>query len=192
MKGKWVWVIVAAVAVGAIAVVIPRITRLTAAASATPAQSTCSAQPQDDRFKLSAKDFAAAGIALNMDWRKVRKVLGQPTSTSRERNDEIGSYFETWKYPGLEVTFMYSIEWGDAHPCESGQVMFILFSGRQYETARGVHPGDARDRVTALYGPPSSEGDSTVYYDTEDGVSYLGFHLKERKVTAIRIENTLF
>lgn len=185
MSKRWIWVISTAVSVAAIALAIPWIARFSARAAA--AKSTNSHPSQ-----LSAKDFTAAGIALDMDWRKVLKVLGQPSSTDRERNDEIGSYFETWKYPGLEVTFMYSIEWGDAHPGESGQVMFILLSGRQYETARGVHPGDARDRVTALYGTPSSEGDNTIYYDTEDGVSYLGFHLKERKVTAIRIENTLY
>jgi hypothetical protein len=101
--------------------------------------------------------FGSECLHLGQSEEHVRKFVGTPESITRKYK---GQYF--YNYPGLGLEVDFGERGGDA------AYLFFFRQGfrgnRQgsMKTVHGISPGDKREKVLKLLGPPTSEGESVA------------------------------
>jgi hypothetical protein len=126
---------------------------------------------------LEPRDFRVGAVREGLSQADVRRALGAPQEVKPGGSPAGGSAArEVWAYPSLEVRFS-----------PAGTVTGIVLTGPRSSTVRGLHPGDAEQRLLVLHGspyrvngahwaasahnmPPSIEGTTWTYCQPRDPV----------------------
>lgn len=140
-----------------------------------------------------ASDFVIKGLSSDSDAAAVRAKMGEPIEKNRVaeqsvHNPDYLAYWETWKYPGIEITFLNNGARNEDAPTDPGMLFVVVVTRSDVPTGRGIRVGDSVDRVVEKYGPARTE--SGVYY-YEAGLQYVAFTVVTGRVTRIEVGSLL-
>ncbi|MGE5598737.1 MAG: hypothetical protein ACM3XS_05105 [Bacteroidota bacterium] len=139
---------------------------------------------------LAAADLRLAGLRLGMSGAEVRAILGRPAKVTLRtepsfHNPDWTTYWETWRYPGIEATFMNSAPGDRPRPAGPGVVLALTAKDGTYRTHRGVRVGDPAALVKTRYGRPEEEEGRFYYYEGDS--AYLTFTVARGVVTEVSV-----
>lgn len=198
MKRNFIWtsvLLIAAIALGCLVVIIVQpspffsVRKDRAVPSNSPLQTPAKESPPK---VLAIKDFFIGDIGLGMSSHEVENILGMPDKTSvvsepSIHNPDYTTYYETWSYPGLDVTFLTPALNDEPQP-QPDRVFAIVATSPRFTTPRGLRVNDSVKELFSAYQKTSlTEG----AYSYEKELSVLSFVVKTGIIQEIEVHQTL-
>lgn len=158
-----------------------------------PAHPSVERRAADFASTSKTDDFVIYGLSSDSAVDAVRTKMGDPIEKSRiseqsVHNPDYLAYWETWKYPGIEITFLNNGARNEPAPEDPGTLFTVVVTRSNVPTSRGIRVGDPVERVIEKYGAARTE--SGVYY-YESGLQYVAFTVVTGRVTRIEVGSLL-
>ena len=134
-------------------------------------------------YRLSAEEYAIAGVHVNSTYEEIRRVLGEPTEEVHHELRRDGEQKAFMRYGGITYRSIYGqIE-------TAGDIVVV---NRDAVTYRGIAVGDSLEQVYKVYGRPTHIFDDGswfygVFKWTTDYIGGIYFENDGVKVTKIRV-----